>query len=304
VSSEVALGLRSRQHGCAGRRPSVRGLATLSLQLVVSAVSILGCGGESSRTVHAHAALPEAGSPATDGGEGGATTSCPTDPPAGLDPCPGGTAVAEGCTYDLACTGGDRELTYRCGEGERWRVDTECDRDLEVCGSGATQAQCLGGRWYVPTPAADRAPCPIEKPAAGSRCQFGKVWSTSCGYPCASGGWTIAMCEFGIWLFDAACADDCSSAQRELLTLVTTSRECAVDADCSWHQSSCSVYPGTNGEACPGLVPVGRIDQDKLLELDAKLTGCAEASGGAWPCATPCRDPLPTLSCKRGVCAE
>jgi hypothetical protein len=252
--------------------------------------------------------------------ENDAPPACPATPP-GITPaeqCTPEVQQAGGCRYSVTCQSGAVDLTFTCKpDGSSvvlWSVVPEaCSFPQDTC--AGTPTYCTGTSWAT-RPPANPPPlcglgCPETKPAPGdARCldcnEFCGCSGASCGYRCPSGeGWTVGAaysagseCTTGVWLFDGACAGDCSQEERALADYAQANKACATAADCIVLKSSCAFTK----QSCGGAFYVNAsTDAAKWNEYDAALSACAAEPASGFSCAT-CTAIDPEPDCVLGRC--
>lgn len=202
-----------------GRMPSMPFIVTF-------AASAIACGGSATFNEFSEAGAGGASSSASGVGQGPTSSvsvgtggsnpsNCPATPPTSWEQCELG--LDEVCSYAIACQSGQRTIDFQCADYGYWFTAGSCDHHADSC--PGTELYCSGGTWYMPEGTNPPAPCPADKPEAGSEC-FAGGWGggtwEQCGYSCFEPGaeaWTIATCapsadpgeDITRWQFDDAC---------------------------------------------------------------------------------------------------
>lgn len=194
--------------------------ARLALGAYALAVTSLNaCGGESKRHESTIAAGGHGGSGARGGSgalggttaRGGAGATCPTEGPTSpySPDCPG-NLPREGCTYSYAGCRAPLTLTLRCNERGLWSLDTASCVTGDFCTRpGAGQLHCINEVWNL-AQGGEQATCPEVRPTWGDTCATGNINYPPCGYACADGTWTLAVCNTALqrWQHDPGCPED------------------------------------------------------------------------------------------------
>lgn len=172
-----------------------------------------------------------------------------------------------------------------------------CSNPHDFC--PGTKIACYGDTWGIWGGTNPPPPCPELAPEPGSACTPSGWGYATCGYPCEDGsGWTVGSCEYyldPIWVFDGACAGDCSPAEGKLLKAISEAKACERDADCQTVMTSgCSI----RAEHCSGAFYVNRsADLAELEALNEAHVACLGSS-----CNT-CLAMPPAPACISGLCA-
>jgi hypothetical protein len=239
------------------------------------------------------------------GGTGGNIGCPPEPPPQTFAPCPPELAGVV-CPYTLECQSGSYTFDFTCGgpAGSTWTINqNECGFEFDSC--PGTDVMCRGGTWQIWQGTNPPPPCPDVKPKPGDHtCYQSFGGAATCGYRCEGGdGWTIGSCYGfvggnGSWLYDGACAGDCSMKERAIDDYLQAHRSCNSDADCQIVYSSCAV----TAQHCSGAFYVSKgIDMSEWNALNQTLSDCATSPDGAWSC-TACNGIPPPPACSGGQC--
>jgi hypothetical protein len=205
---------------------------------------------------------------------------------------------------NTACSGGYvndlMECTADASGALTWQLPPYCcEKPYNVC--TLTDVTCLNGKRVYENGDSPTEGCPLERPAVGDACAPGANGAPTCGYPCALGtGWSVASCKSvgkqHAFLFDAACAGDCSKELAALGDFVQQSSQCNTAADCKIVYAVCPPI----AEHCSGAVYLNTsADLGQWNALSQAYDSCHQ--GGGFGCAL-CDGLPPPPACQDGVC--
>ncbi len=292
--------------------PFFRIARAVSFLAVLASVSTpVSCGGLSGRenpneTAGSSAGGATAGAAAA-AGEGGTMTGvnppgCPSVAPRAKGPCPAELSEMT-CTYELPCGTGPLTFTYRCDR--HWSLEpVPCEHPFEFCNGGDQEVICIDQLWTLSSTMDLPPPCPTAKPIPGDSCVYSQFSGPpSCGYHCDDGeGWTVGGClgylKPDVWVFDGACARDCSATDKALSDYAIDHRRCATDDDCMQFVSQCAL----TRTHCSGAFYFNReADMGTIAMLESTLADCAASASDVWTCSS-CSEGPPEPVCREGRC--